>query len=99
MARYFSAAGRHELTLDAAVARGLTWDVFVSHTTNDDALAEVVAKCIRSCGLTAWVDSDDSGSQARRTWNGIEDPGSDPAFILLVGCRDECDKRVVVGVV
>ena len=59
MARYFSAAGRHELTLDAAVARGLTWDVFVSHTTNDDALAEVVAKCIRSCGLTAWVDSDD----------------------------------------
>ena len=58
MARYFSGSSRAELTLEAAAARGLTWDVFVSHTTKDDALAEMVAKCIRSCGLTAWVDSD-----------------------------------------
>ena len=58
MARYFSAAGTEFLTLEAATARGLTWDVFVSHTTKDDDLAEKVAECIRSFGLTAWVDSD-----------------------------------------
>ena len=58
MARYFSAARTESLTLEAARARNLTWDVFVSHTTRDDALAEEVAKCIRSLGLTAWVDSD-----------------------------------------
>ena len=58
MAHYFSAAGREELTLETAAARDLTWDVFVSHTTKDDALAEVVADCIRSHRLTAWVDSD-----------------------------------------
>lgn len=58
MARFISAAGRQELTLDRATERGLTWDVFVSHTTNDDNIAERVATCIRSCDLTAWVDSD-----------------------------------------
>ena len=58
MARFFSAAGREVLTLETATARGLTWDVFVSHTTKDDELAEMVAKRVRSHGLTAWVDSD-----------------------------------------
>ena len=58
MARFYSASSRQELTLETATARGLTWDVFVSHTTNDDNLADSVATCIRSCGLTAWVDSD-----------------------------------------
>lgn len=58
MARYFSAARTEFLTLEEARARDLTWDVFVSHTTRDDALAEEVAKCIRSLGLSAWVDSD-----------------------------------------
>ena len=58
MARYFTATGTEELTLEKAAERNLTWDVFVSHTTNDDSLAEEVAKCIRSFGLTAWVDSD-----------------------------------------
>ena len=58
MAHYFSAAGIESLTLEAATTRDLTWDVFVSHTTKDDDLAEEVAKCIRSFGLTAWVDSD-----------------------------------------
>ena len=58
MARFFSAAGREVLTLETAAARGLTWDVFVSHTTKDDDLAEIVAKRIRSHGLSAWVDSD-----------------------------------------
>lgn len=58
MARFFSASGRQELTLERATERGLTWDVFVSHTTTDDILANTVANCIRSCDLTAWVDSD-----------------------------------------
>ena len=58
MARFFSASGRQELTLERATERGLTWDVFVSHTTKDDNLADNVASCIRSCDLTAWVDSD-----------------------------------------
>lgn len=58
MARYFSAGRTESLTLDAAREEGLTWDVFVSHTTKDDHLAEEVAQCIRSFGLTAWVDSD-----------------------------------------
>ena len=58
MARYFSTARTESLTLEAATARDLTWDVFVSHTTKDDDVAEEVAECIRSFGLTAWVDSD-----------------------------------------
>ena len=58
MARFFSASGLQKLTLETATARGLTWDVFVSHTTSDDNLADGVASCIRTCGLTAWVDSD-----------------------------------------
>lgn len=61
MARLYSTSGgrllTEELTLNAAAARNLTWDVFVSHTTDDDALAETVANCIQSFGLTAWVDS------------------------------------------
>lgn len=57
-ARYFSAARTEFLTLEEARARDLTWDVFVSHTSRDDALAEDVAKWIRSLGLSAWVDSD-----------------------------------------
>ena len=58
MARYYSAARTESLTFEAARAEGLTWDVFVSHTSSDDDLAAEVAKCIRSLGLTAWVDSD-----------------------------------------
>ena len=58
MARYYSGSSRQELTLEAATTRRLTWDVFVSHTTDDDDLADRVATCVRSCGLTAWVDSD-----------------------------------------
>ena len=58
MARYYSAARTESLTLEAATAKGLRWDVFVSHTTRDDDLADEVAKCIRSLRLTAWVDSD-----------------------------------------
>lgn len=58
MAYLFTATGRQRITLETATARDLTWDVFVSHTTNDDDLADTVATCIRSCDLTAWVDSD-----------------------------------------
>ena len=58
MARYFSAARTASLTLEDARAEGLTWDVFVSHTTSDDDLAEEVARCVRNFGLTVWVDSD-----------------------------------------
>jgi len=56
MARCFSAAGRRVLTLETA-GTNLTWDVFVSHTTDDDRLADEVAECIQRHGLTAWVDS------------------------------------------
>ena len=58
MARYFSAEITESLTLEAATKRNLTWDVFISHTTEDDDLAEDVAMCIQSFGLTAWIDSD-----------------------------------------
>ena len=58
MARFYSGAGIETLTIETASARDLTWDVFVSHTSKDDDLAEGVAECIRSYGLTAWVDSD-----------------------------------------
>ncbi len=58
MARYFSGTRSEFLTLEAASKRDLTWDVFVSHTTEDDDVAEEVAECIRSFGLSAWVDSD-----------------------------------------
>ena len=58
MARFYSASGIEKLTLEAAAARNLTWDVFVSHTTSDHLLAGEVASCIKSFGLTAWVDSE-----------------------------------------
>ena len=38
--------------------RGTTWDVFVSHRSEDDDIADQVARCVRTYGLTAWVDSD-----------------------------------------
>ena len=63
MGRLYSAAGKEELTLEAATSRELTWDVFVSHRTKDDDLAEEVAGCIRSYGLTVWVDSDNLSPQ------------------------------------
>ena len=47
MARFFSAARTESLSLETARAEGLTWDVFVSHATRDDDLAEEVAKCCR----------------------------------------------------
>ena len=58
MARFYSALRTEDLSFSAAAERNLTWDVFVSHTTTDDALAESVAECLRRHGLTAWVDSD-----------------------------------------
>ena len=58
MGRYYTSAGTEDVTLETASARELTWDVFVSHTTEDDELAEEVARCVRTYGLTAWVDSD-----------------------------------------
>ena len=36
-----------DLTLEDAVSENRTWDVFVSHTTGDDALADSVARCIK----------------------------------------------------
>ena len=58
MARLYSPSSVQDLTLERAQVRNLTWDVFVSHTTSDDALAGTVAECLRRHGLTAWVDSD-----------------------------------------
>ena len=58
MARFYSATEIRELTLEAATEEGTTWDVFVSHTSGDDELADQVAECIRSYQLSAWVDSD-----------------------------------------
>lgn len=58
MARFYSATEIRELTLEAATEEGTTWDVFVSHTSGDDELADDVAKCIRTYQLSAWVDSD-----------------------------------------
>ena len=58
MARFYTAAGTRDLTLEAATAEGTTWDVFVSHTSGDDELADEVARCIRTYQLSAWVDSE-----------------------------------------
>ena len=58
MSRFYSADAVQNLTLETAILRNMTWDVFVSHATKDDALAEEVARIIRGFGLTAWVDSD-----------------------------------------
>lgn len=58
MGRFYTSAGIEDVTLETAGLRRLTWDVFVSHTTDDDELVEDVARCVRSYGLTAWVDSD-----------------------------------------
>ena len=58
MARLYAKGSHEELTLDQAASRGTTWDVFVSHRSEDDEVAKEVAKCVRSYGLTAWVDSD-----------------------------------------
>ena len=58
MARFYAAGGYEELTMERAVLRGTTWDVFVSHRSGDDGVAEEVAQCVRTYGLTAWVDSD-----------------------------------------
>ena len=58
MAHFYSTLRTEELSFATATERNLTWDVFVSHTTSDDALAGSVAECLRRQGLTAWVDSD-----------------------------------------
>ncbi len=58
MARLYAEGGYEDLTLELAALRGTTWDVFVSHRSGDDDVAEEVARCVRSYGLTAWVDSD-----------------------------------------
>lgn len=58
MARLYAEGGFEELTLDRAALRRTTWDVFVSHRSDDDAVADKVARCVRTHGLTAWVDSD-----------------------------------------
>ncbi len=58
MARLYAKDSYEELTLERAALRGTTWDVFVSHRSDDDEVAEEVARCVRSYGLTAWVDSD-----------------------------------------
>lgn len=34
------------------------WDVFLSHRTKDDDLADIVAKCIQREGLTVFLDSE-----------------------------------------
>ena len=58
MARLYAEGGYEDLTLERAALRGTTWDVFVSHRSGDDEVAEEVARCARTYGLTAWVDSD-----------------------------------------
>lgn len=59
MARLYKVGGlNEELSFEEAQEKNVKWDVFVSHTTQDDALADTVARCIQGCGLTAWVDSD-----------------------------------------
>ena len=97
MARYFSTARTESLTLESATAEGLTWDVFVSHTSEDDDLAEEVARCIESYGLTAWVDSDffdaeQDGPEMASKIQAVID-----RFLLPAGCRDERDQRLLVG--
>ena len=91
MARYFSASetATLDLTLEDAVSENRTWDVFVSHTTGDDALADSVARCIKTYGLSAWVDSD---------FFDPEDDGPDMAKkIKDVIQRSYCLMAVVTG--
>ena len=46
-----------DLRFADAEARGLTWDVFVSHKSVDTRLAEEVASRIQNCNLSVWLDS------------------------------------------
>ena len=61
MARYYWASETRQLSFQDAISQGIEWDVFVSHASKDDQLADEMARCIRSCGLSAWVDSDHLG--------------------------------------
>ena len=63
MARYYprirrtSASSQGEsLTLEEAVRRGISWDVFVSHKSSDTSLATQVAGRIQRCNLSVWLD-------------------------------------------
>ena len=49
-------ASREWIQLDAALTRFATWDVFVSHKSNDAARAVQIAERISKNGLSAWVD-------------------------------------------
>ena len=44
------------LTLEEAVQRRITWDVFVSHKSSDAPLAIEVAREIQRCNLSVWLD-------------------------------------------
>ena len=58
MATYF-AGGQNtydSLSIQEATERGLRWDVFVSHKSNDTPIAVDVVRAIQSQGLSAWVD-------------------------------------------
>ena len=100
MVRYFLGTRSELLTLETASKWDLTWDVFVSHTTeDDDDDAEEVVKCIRSFGPSAWVDSDHLDSKHDGPSMASIIQGGDQTVILLTGCRDECNQRVMVGAV
>ena len=58
MSRFYSRGNYEELSFARAKELDLTWDVFVSHKSEDKSTANHVADCIRESGLTAWVDSD-----------------------------------------
>ena len=45
------------LTLEAAEYRRLTWDVFLSHKSDDKLLAEDIAEQIQDNDLSVWLDT------------------------------------------
>lgn len=60
MGKYYSKTQASELRYSRkeAIDQIKEWDVFISHKTEDDGLADSVARCISSEGLTVFLDSE-----------------------------------------
>lgn len=60
MGKYYSAihASGKRYSRAQAILEIREWDVFLSHRTKDDDLADIVAKCIQREGLTVFLDSE-----------------------------------------
>lgn len=60
MGKYYSAiyANGTRYSRAQAISKVGRWDVFLSHRTKDDDLADIVAKCIQREGLTVFLDSE-----------------------------------------